>query len=89
MRNSMQILQGEVGHIGPAGPISLPGPESQREQEEKLELKNVTRATSDIIIEEGGKEPHGEANVIKNDVYSVYSHEDNDLGIAWCDVVFK
>ena len=58
-------------------------------QQEKLDPKNVTRSIGDIVIEKKGKEPHGEANVIKHDVYSVFCNEDKDLGIAWCDVVFK
>jgi hypothetical protein len=75
MRNNMQTRQGEVGHARHAGPIGLSG--SKRQQ--AYRTRNISGATS-------GRRKTASIELLES---RVHYREDNVLGIAWCDVVFK
>ena len=88
MRNRMQARQGGVDQIGQVGQISPLGRRVKDRIEGSSNQRSVRAKTSAKIVKEL-KRPQGETAGIRELDYRVRYTEDNVIGIAWCDIVFK
>ncbi|HET6461618.1 MAG TPA: hypothetical protein VFG29_12640 [Syntrophales bacterium] len=88
MKNRMQARQGGVGQIRPAGRIIPLGRRADDRKEASSTQKNVRTKTSAKIVKEL-KRSQGRKAGTKDFEYRMHYTEDNVIGIAWSDVVFK